>query len=440
MFFKRKPRPGQEGSPPEAERPEESPEAESPEDDEGQEPPEGDPAAEEEWRERAAIIPGGASTGSKRTEALYGPEGIGPTHFLSARGCELVTTDGRELIDCTMALGAVAIGYAEPAITDAVVRAAAQGHVCGLSAAREVRLAEQLCDLIPCAEAVRFLKSGAEGVAAAVRIARTYTGRDRVIGCGYFGWLDWCSTGPGIPAGAKADFTAVAFDDIGALERAVAEAGDRLAAVVIEPVIERLPSEAWIRRARALCDAAGAVLIFDEMKTGFRLRTGGYQEHAGIDPDLAVFGKAMANGYPLSAVVGRAAVMDAARRTWISSTLASEGTALAAAEAVIAWHERAEVCEALWETGAEMRAIVRRALAASGTSGIEEDGIDPMWLLRFDDAGRETRFLELAVDAGVLLKRGAYNFPALAHDDDVLARIEHAVSTALVALREETGR
>ena len=436
MFFKRKPRPEPEDTPRE---PESSPDDVEEETDAG-EPPEGDVATEEDWRDRAAIIPGGASTGSKRTEALYGPEGIGPTHYVSARGCEIITTDGRELIDCTMALGAVAIGYAEPAITDAVVRAAAQGHVAGLSPAREVLLAERLCELIPCAEAVRFLKSGAEGVAAAVRIARTYTGRDRVIGSGYFGWLDWASTGPGIPERAHADFTAVPFDDVPALERAAADAGDRFAALVIEPVIERLPSEEWIRRARALCDAAGAVLIFDEIKTGFRLRTGGYQELVGIDPDVAVFGKAMANGYPISAVVGRADVMDAARRTWISSTLASEGMALAAAEAVVAWHERAEVCEALWETGAEMRAIVRRALAASGTAGIEEQGIDPMWLLRFDDPGRETRFLELAIDAGVLLKRGAYNFAALAHDDDVLARLEHAISTALVTLREETGR
>ena len=437
MFFKRKPRPGSEGPSPEPEPMDETGENDESESDET---PEVDAAAEEDWRERIAVVPGGASTGSKRTEALYGPEGIGPTHYVTARGCELVTTDGRELIDCTMALGAVAIGYAEPAITDAVMRAAAQGHVCGLSPEREVRLAEQLCDVIPCAEAVRFLKSGAEGVAAAVRIARTYTGRDHIVGSGYFGWLDWSSTGAGIPASARADFTAVAFDDVQALERAAKDAGDRLAAVVLEPVVERLPSEDWIRRARALCDAAGAVLIFDEMKTGFRLRTGGYQEYAGIEPDVAVFGKALANGYPLSAVVGRADVMDAARRTWISSTLASEGVALAAAEAVLAWHERAEVCEALWETGAEMRAIVRRALQASGTSGIEEDGIDPMWLLRFDDPGRETRFLELAVNEGVLLKRGAYNFAALAHDDDVLAQLEHAISSALVALREETGR
>lgn len=434
MFFKRKPRPDEEPREPE-------PEEDAGEDRDDEDlAPESDPGAETEWRDRAAIIPGGASTGSKRSEALYGPEGMGPTHYVSAHGCGIVTMDGARLIDCTMALGSVSIGYAEPAITDAVMRAAAEGNVCGLSPVREIRLAEQLCEVIPCAEAVRFLKSGAEGVAAAVRIARTYTGRSRVIGCGYFGWHDWWSTGKGIPAGARGDFTGIAFDDDQALESAATLAADDLAAIIIEPVIERLPSEDWIRRARSICDRIGAVLIFDEIKTGFRLRTGGYQEYAGIDPDLAVFGKAMANGYPLSAVTGRADVMDAARHTWISSTLASEAIALAAAEAMLAWHERAEVCEALWTTGAEMRAIVQRAITASGVQGVKVLGIDPMWLLRFEDAGRETRFLELAVEHGVLLKRGAYNFPALAHDDDVLLEIERAVSTALVALREETER
>ena len=439
MFFKRKPRPEDSAPDPERDPPPEDADESDADDDEDL-PPESDPGADLEWRDRAAIIPGGASTGSKRTEALFGPEGIGPTHFIAASGCELTTAEGMQLIDCTMALGAVALGYAEPAVTDAISRAAAHGHVAGLSHVREIRLAERLCEVIPCAEAVRFLKTGAEGVAAAVRIARTYTSRPHVIGSGYFGWLDWSSSGAGIPERAHADFTAVSFDDLQALERAAEAAGDRLAAIVLEPVVERMPSEEWIRGARALCDRLGAVLVFDEMKTGFRLRTGGYQEYGGIEPDVAVFGKALANGYPLSAVVGRADVMDAARHTWISSTLASEGVALAAAEAVIAWHERVEVCEALWEVGAEMRGGVRRAIEAAGVSGVEDAGLDPMWLLRFDDAGRETRFLELAVEHGVLFKRGAYNFAALAHDDDALVAIEAAASQALVALREETGR
>jgi glutamate-1-semialdehyde aminotransferase len=395
--------------------------------------------AEEDWRTRAEkIIAGGASTGSKRFAALYGDaHDEMPTHYVRASGCRIWTADGRELIDCIMALGAVALGYAEAAVTMAVTQAAEQGNVAGLSHVLEVEVAERLSDVIPCAERVRFLKSGAEGVAAAVRIARAHTRRAKVIGCGYFGWLDWYTDGPGTVSGAHEDYTSVPFDDITALESAAVEAGDALAAIVIEPVIERLPSTAWIESARGIADERGAVLIFDEMKTGFRLRTGGFQEYSGITPDLAVFGKAMANGYPLSAIVGREAVMRAATECWISSTLAGEAIGLAAAAAVLDWHEKAEVCEGLWAAGEEMMQGVQRAIKASGVGGVTVRGIAPMWLLDFEDEDHRTRFGELAVERGVLFKRGAYNYASLAHDESDVGDIESAASAAFVALREE---
>ena len=206
---------------------------------------------------------------------------------------------------------------------------------------------------------------------------------------------------------------------------------------MIEPVIERLPSNAWIESARAICDERSAVLIFDEMKTGFRLRTGGYQEYSGITPDIAVFGKALANGYPLSAIVGREGVMRAASECWISSTLAGEATALAAAHAVLDWHEKAEVCEGLWAAGEEMMQGVQRAITDSGLGGVTGRGIPPMWLIDFEDEDHRTRFGELAVEQGVLFKRGAYNFASLAHDESDVGEIESAASAAFVELREE---
>ena len=394
-------------------------------------------ADQRSWRERAdAVLPTGASTGSKRAVALWGDDvdlGL-PTHLLSARGCRVVDVQGNSYVDCTMALGSVALGYGEPRVTRAVVEAASEGHVGALSSWREVELAERLHTLIPCAERVQFLKSGAEAASAAVRIARTYTGRDRVVASGYFGWHDWASEQAGVPAAVLAATRHVLFDDVETLERAVAEAGDDLAAVVIEPVVERTPSEAWLRRARELCDARGAVLVFDEIKTGFRLAPGGYQEVCGITPDLATFGKALANGYPLAAVVGHAAVMDAARNTWISSTLASEATALAAALAVLDWHEEADVCATLAETGREMRAALDRAIDASGVGAVSTEGLDPMFLLRWDDPKREARFLAECARAGVIVKRGAYNFAAVAHDEEAIQEIEAAVSSALVTL------
>ncbi len=398
-------------------------------------------AVEFDWRERATLVlPTGASTGSKRPRALWGDEQAdAPSHFARAAGCHVVDALGDTYVDCTMALGAVALGYAEPNVTRAVIEAAANGNVCGLSDVREVEVAERLCAMIPCAEQAQFLKTGAEAIAAAVRLARTYTGRDLVIGCGYFGWLDWASESAGVPGGVRSDFLRVAFDDLSALETAVRAAGERLAAVVIEPVIERLPSPEWIGRARELCDHAGAALIFDEIKTGFRLRTGGYQQYADVVPDLAAFGKAMANGYPLAAVVGRRDLMQAAGKTWISSTLASESTALAAAAVVLAWHEQSDVCGELWKIGAELRAVVGAAIRAAGVEGVTLGGIDPMWLLHFDesDGHRQTRFLELAAKHGVLFKRGAYNFAALAHDEEAIREVERAASAAFVDLRDE---
>ena len=398
---------------------------------------------EADWVTRArAVLPTGASTGSKRMEALYGAtDATGPTHFAQAVGCRVTDVDGSEYLDCTMALGSVALGYAEPNVVRAVVDAIAGGNVSALSSYREVDVAERLCGVIPCADRVQFLKTGAEAMAAAVRLARTYTARDLVIGCGYFGWLDWCADDAlGVPDGTRGTIHRVPFDDISALEQAVSEAGTQLAAIVIEPVIERLPSTEWIKRARELATSSGAVLVFDEVKTGFRLRTGGYQAYADVVPDLAAFGKAMANGFPLAAVVGDRDVMEAARKTWISSTLASEASALAAAQAVLSWHAQVDVCESLWTIGADMRRAVNAAIEASGVQGITVDGIDPMWMLRFDRPERERRFLEHAAANGVLFKRGAYNFAALAHDEDALRDLERAASGALVELRDEEAQ
>ncbi|MBC7896461.1 MAG: aminotransferase class III-fold pyridoxal phosphate-dependent enzyme [Cytophagaceae bacterium] len=429
-------------APPDEETPEDAaePDESEPEDDE-----EGIPEAvadedaiDLDWRVRAATwIPGGASTGSKRPAALYG-EGTteGPGHFIRANGCHVTTASERTLIDCTMALGSVSLGYADDAVVRAVVSSVASGNVTGLASVMEMDIAERLCEVIPCAEQVRFLKTGAEAVSAAIRIARTATGRSHVVACGYFGWHDWSNTGAGIPS-AGGVVTRVPFNDIDALDAAVAGAGTDLAAIVIEPVVEQLPDEAWLGRARALCDAAGAVLVFDEMKTGFRIAIGGYQQVSEVRPDLAVFGKAMACGFPLAAVVGQRDLMAAAERTWISSTSAGESAALAACGAVLDRYAEEDVCATLARVGEAMRDGVERAIVASGVQGISVHGPAPMWFLRFEEAALETRFLERAAALGVLFKRGAYNYAALAHDDDaILTEVERVASTALVEVME----
>jgi glutamate-1-semialdehyde 2,1-aminomutase len=334
-----------------------------------------------------------------------------------------------------MALGAVAIGYSDAAITRAVQTAAANGNVSGLPHRLEVEVAEALVELIPCAEQVRFLRTGAEATMAAVRIARTATGREHIIACGYFGWLDWCSDAKGVLPAERDAIHWVPFNDVSALEQAASLLGNSLAAIIVEPCIHELADRAWLAAARSACDRLGAVLVFDEIKTAFRVRTGGVQELLGVLPDLTTLGKAMANGYPLAAVVGRAEIMHAATETWISSTAAAESTGLAAAQAVFGWHDRVDVPDRLAVNGGLMQDVIGTALLEAPWVGVRAEGPATMWRLVAEVPEQLDALVAAAAREGVLLKRGAYQFAAVAHDDaaiECIARAMPAITEALM--------
>jgi len=250
------------------------------------------------------------------------------------------------------------------------------------------------------------------------------------MACGYFGWLDWCSDALGVPDSIKTEITWIPFNDTDALVDVFRSIGDTVAALIIEPLVESLATEQWLQAARDLCDEHGAVLIFDEIKTAFRIRTGGVQELYGIVPDLTTLGKAMANGYPLSAMVGRAAVMFAATQSWISSTAATESTGLAAANAVLDWHDRVNVCERLGAIGVDLQDAVRQALASVPSVQIRLEGEPAMWRLEADNPTDLDALVANATRHGVLLKRGAYQFASLAHDDEALRIIGAGVAAA----------
>lgn len=391
-----------------------------------------------DWRTRASdVIPGGTSTGSKRPDALYGSrahDAALPTHFERAEGCLVWTPDGRRFVDCTMALGAVGIGYADTAVTRAVQSTIAAGNVAALPHRLEVEVAERLVELIPCAEQVRFLRTGAEATAAAIRIARAATGRTHVIACGYFGWLDWCSDALGVPDAVKADISWVPFGDVPALEAAVAQQGAGLAALIVEPLVHDIAPVAWLTAARTACDRFGAVLVFDEIKTAFRIRTGGVQELLGVIPDLTTLGKAMANGFPLAAVVGRSGIMEHASSTWISSTAATDSSGLAAAQAVCAWHDRVDVPLRMAHAGGMLQAMVGAALDESPWVGVRVDGPPAMWRLAADVSESLDALVAAAAHAGVLLKRGAYQFGAVAHDQQALDLVAQAIPGVMQTL------
>lgn len=379
-----------------------------------------------DWASRAAkAVAGFTSTRSKGPDAMFGgPDG--PTHLVRASGATVWTAGGGALLDWTMALGAVALGYGDPVVTTAVERAARNGAVGPLPPTLEVELAERLAAAYPGAEQVRFLKTGAEAVQAAIRIARVATGRELVVACGYHGWLDGAYRESGVPAAVSALWREVPFGDVAALEAAVGGGG--VAAIVLEPVVERAPSKRWLEAARNAADRSGAVLVFDEIKTAFRLARGGAAERWGVRPDLALLGKALANGFPLAAVVGRSDLMARVRETWISSTLATELVSLAAAMAVLDVWERSDVAAHLARMGASMM----DGLSAASRGSWTVEGLPEMFLLRFKDPGVERRFLLAAARRGVLLKRGAYNFPSLAHDSASVKRSLDVAREALV--------
>ena len=366
-----------------------------------------------DWR-----VPGFTSTGSKRPDALFGTgdDPALPTRMVRAAGARVWDVEGREYLDYVMALGAVALGYGHPVVNRAASDAIAAGVVGPLPPVQEETLAEALARRLPWMERIRFLKTGAEAVAAAVRIARVATGREEVLGCGYHGWLDWCQGRvEGVPQATRAVFAELPFNDPERAREMIRFRRDRLAAVVVEPVVVSEPTREWLEILRAETQEAGAVLVFDEIKTAFRLAVGGATERYGVVPDLMVIGKALANGFPLAAVGGRADVMAGVNRTWISSTLATESVALAAALATLEVFEAEQVCAHLHRVGTDFLHGLHRLQhehrhVLTGVGGVAE-----MCFLHFASEEVSRSVAAACARRGLLFKRSAYNFVSLAH-------------------------
>ena len=384
-------------------------------------------------------IPGFTSTGSKRPDALFGTAAGAddlPRRMVSAAGCRVRDDAGREYVDFVMALGAVALGYGHPDVTRAAVAAVEHGAIGPLPPVAERDAAERIAALMPWMEQVRFLKTGAEAVSAAVRLARAYTGRDMVIACGYHGWHDWCQGGdPGVPGAVGTLVRRIPFNQPDAARRVIRSLTDSIAAVVVEPVVEAAPEPEWLTTLREETARSGAVLIFDEVKTAGRVALGGAAERWGVRPDLAVIGKAIANGFPLAAVGGAATVMSAAARTWISSTTATEFVSLAACIACLDALEREQVPAKLSLLGRPLLAGFERLAATHPRTIDRVIGIPEMCALAFrtDEAG--SRAAAECARRGLLFKRGAYNFVSAAHSP---ADVSHLLA-ALDDILEGSG-
>lgn len=327
------------------------------------------------------IIPGGTQTFSK-SKTQY-PKGVSPFYASSARGCKLIDIDGNEYIDFVNALCAVTLGYQDPDVDSAVRLQMNSGGVFTLPHPIEVEVAEQLCQMIPCAEMVRFGKNGSDATAGAVRLARAYTGRDHIAACGYHGWQDWfigtTARNLGVPKGISELTHTFNYNDINSLEKIFDAYPNSIAGVIMEPMNVSYPESGFLESVQKLCVNNKSLFILDEIITGFRYSRGGAQELFGVVPDLATFGKGLANGYPLSAIVGRADVMSVMQDAFFSFTMGSEALSLAAANATLKKIQKDPVIERIYELGLYLISEVQRLILKHNLSDIFNISGHPSW-------------------------------------------------------------
>lgn len=294
-------------------------------------------ASIEQLSRAESVIPLGSQTFSK-SKTQY-PVGAAPLFASRSKGCHTWDVDGNEYVDLVSSLGAVALGYGDEEIDEAVIRQLRDGVTLSLSHPIEAEVAERLVNLIPCAEMVRFGKNGTDATSAAIRLSRAFTGRDHVVVTGYHGWQDWyigsTTMNLGVPNQTQALTHAISFNDLEALEAKIKQLPNQIAALVMEPMTSVWPLDGYLNEVRRITQENGIVLVFDEMLTGFRFAPGGAQEYFGVTPDLAAFGKALANGFPLSAVVGRRDILAMMPKIFFSGTFGGETLSLAAARVVL---------------------------------------------------------------------------------------------------------
>ncbi|MHA1535956.1 MAG: aminotransferase class III-fold pyridoxal phosphate-dependent enzyme, partial [Alphaproteobacteria bacterium] len=334
--------------------------------------------------ERAlAHIPTGSQTFSK--SHLQYPDGHAPLFATHGSGGRIWDVDGNEYVDLVCGLLPIVLGHRDPDVDAAVRRQLCAGTSLSLASELEAELAERLARIIPCAEKVRFAKNGTDATSAAIRLARAFTGREHIIACGYHGWQDWyigaTSRDKGVPGAVRALTQMVPYNDLAAARQAFAQCQGEVAALIMEPMAGNEPADGYLAGMRALAHENGALLVFDEIITGFRFDIGGAQALFGVTPDLAAFGKAMGNGLPISAIVGRADIMDGMADIFFSGTFGGECLSLAAAIAVIDKMGREPVIEHLWDIGGRLAEGARTRIAEHGLEAEIAVTGKPPWII-----------------------------------------------------------
>lgn len=342
------------------------------------------------------VIPLGSQTFSK-SRTQY-PHGVSPFFIARGQGSRVWDLDGNEYIDFVSSLASITLGYQDSDVTAAVrEQLDTSGIIFSLPHPLETEVAELICELVPCAEMVRFGKNGSDATAGAVRLARAFTNRDRVVVCGYHGWQDWyigsTARNRGVPQVTRDLTNSFVFNDLTSLQKALEEHKGEFAAVVLEPMNVTLPGPGFLEGVKALAHEHGALLVFDETITGFRYANGGAQEYFGVIPDLATFGKGLANGYPVSAIAGRRDVMKLMEEIFFSFTFGGEALSLAAAKATLTKLKTQPVVQTLVSRGQQILGGASKIVSEAGLSDVFALSGHPTWsFLNIKDARGHSSF------------------------------------------------
>lgn len=404
--------------------------------------------SEQEYARGKKLTPG-AVLGIRRPYNFV--EGEYPVYFEEGKGSRIIDLDGNEYIDYLCAYGPIILGYREEEVDEAVIKQIReQGFCFSLTQSIQNRLAEELVEIIPCAEMVVFLKTGSAAATLGVRLARGYTGRTKLIRCGYHGWHDWCvEVKGGIPKKLYEDVYEFEYNDLAGLAELMEEHGDDTAAIIITPIGHPLgnkietPAPGFLEGVKELAAQYGSVLIFDEIRTGFRVALGGAQEYYQVIPDLALYGKAMANGYPVAAVTGKAEIMkEAERNVFVSSTYFPNSIPFAAALKTIEIIRKQNVLADIWEKGEKFMQDLTD-LTAKYDVGAEVSGIAPMPYITFKrDQKKEykekrTDFYTQLIRRRVFMQPYHHGYICYRHTEADLAYTVNAIKESLAYLAEK---
>ena len=390
------------------------------------------------------VTPLGSQTYSKSVR--YFCEGAAPAFLARGQGSHVWDVDGNEFVDFMCALGPVTVGYNDPQVNAAVMAQLKNGISFSMATELEVELAEALTRIVPCAEMVRFVKNGSDATSSAIRLARAFTGRDLVAVCGYHGMQDWyiasTTNRRGIPAAVCELTKTFAYNDPASLQNLLAAYPGQFAAVILEPIQADGPQDGYLAAVKEMTQAAGALLIFDEVVSGFRYALGGASELYQVTPDLAAFGKGMGNGLPISAVAGRADVMEliGTQGVFISTTFGGETLSMAGTLATLEILSQPGVYPRIWALGERLLAGIGQAIEKHGVGEVVKvSGLAPHGGVGFEGKGSLDYLDILSVYQQRMVEQGilttGINNISVAHNEADIDQFIAAADAAFADIR-----